>query len=951
MTPYAEFLSSPLDDPDSVSDSKIQLTKIEPADISFSPGKGIEQSDWAASLDPDMASQTSGESADGQLPSWLESIDEDSSETIDIPASDETPSIHPFAGASGPPDPSIPEWMREAGWTESSGEIVEGPVHFSDNELEQLESGQLPAESGLEPANLPGWLQDVSPDADISQTASQSDSDLPEEGDLPDWLQEIHSEQDDNLEAEGIIDQQQSESFTTEETIESMEELPDDQASVTDSEDELGELDFDDEASSPSIPSWLEDATPGATETIVTWLGDRTRGEVREPEKKPEFQNDEAASEQELLPVTPDSNASFPPPPEQDDAEEQPSLERKAEEGTETVTGELYQDVQQIENAPSDEDLPDWLDSISNSSDDEDVSEEEVDIPDWIHSMAEQAGEPVPEPSPGESTDPGWLSGSEDEQPDPSQQEDLPDWLTQSTDDLPESSQGEDEDPGWLEDEPDLETPEPSPTREAPQWISDLSEPADENLQLEQPPDEPSDLDWLEELVDDVPDELQGVSDSYDSPDWLSGVLDTQAAHTTEDIDSLDAEEINWLQEFAEQQARSDISQTPETDTERPLPSDDLFQTAEMPEETEEETDWLRKAIRDESPEESDIASDTPTLVSESQWEESDNSINEQPTIPSNKSVIGRSDSFATDTSAKDQPAAQDDQPDEELFDDPERLLAKITAMNSTSSTPEDLRATQDELELLELLKENDSQEFDSPSEFIMESSEVVSITDENDTENIVQPDKLETSNDKSAPDWLAELATEEGFTDTIDKPADEIPIEKQSDYTPGTEDDSEAADEPLPPDILERTFKAAAGPVEWLPEEETPQPDEVLNEYEPIDSSAAGSFTNEEDEDDFADFLLHEEEPDAPIFSDESLNEYELEGTSTASSIPGEETDSDSPNLIVSEEELESALEWSEFENDDFNEVSDEQPSSVIDIPTQEELPLASPDEAIRFL
>ncbi len=76
------------------------------------------------------------------------------------------------------------------------------------------------------------------------------------------------------------------------------------------------------------------------------------------------------------------------------------------------------------------------------------------------------------------------------------------------------------------------------------------------------------------------------------------------------------------------------------------MPSDDLFQTDEFYEEAVEETDWLRKAIRDEAPEESTISTDAPTLVSETQWKDSDSTINDQPTIPSNKTVIGRSDPF-----------------------------------------------------------------------------------------------------------------------------------------------------------------------------------------------------------------------------------------------------------------------------------------------------------------
>ncbi len=71
---------------------------------------------------------------------------------------------------------------------------------------------------------------------------------------------------------------------------------------------------------------------------------------------------------------------------------------------------------------------------------------------------------------------------------------------------------------------------------------------------------------------------------------------------------------------------------------------------------------------------------------------------------------------------------------------------------------------------MLKLLKESDGQEVDPHPEFPMEPSEF-DPTSEAKAEGIaMQPDGLDASDDKPAPDWLTELATEEGFTDSLEE-------------------------------------------------------------------------------------------------------------------------------------------------------------------------------------
>lgn len=189
--------------------------------------------------------------------------------------------MHPFAGAKAPPSGEIPTWMRAAGWGESRGEAVESPVSFSDDEL-----AGTPAEGGegeLAPAAIPDWLKDIAPQqvGDAGAGAAGTSK--------PDWAAE-------------------SAPVTPEAPSAPQPEMP---PAGTEKGTE--------------VPTWLEEPSPGATETIVTWLGDRSARAAAfqqppsppaEPEPAPEeeqpdwlaqggFQDEEPAGEAPAAPEGP----------------------------------------------------------------------------------------------------------------------------------------------------------------------------------------------------------------------------------------------------------------------------------------------------------------------------------------------------------------------------------------------------------------------------------------------------------------------------------------------------------------------------------------------------------------------------------------------------------------------------------------------------------------------
>ncbi len=76
----------------------------------------------------------------------------------------------------------IPDWLRQAGWGEASGEFVERPLR---------EQEEPPAEK----AELPDWLKALAPPEILSEapTAAQPEAAQPAE-ELPDWLKGIAAE-------------------------------------------------------------------------------------------------------------------------------------------------------------------------------------------------------------------------------------------------------------------------------------------------------------------------------------------------------------------------------------------------------------------------------------------------------------------------------------------------------------------------------------------------------------------------------------------------------------------------------------------------------------------------------------------------------------------------------------------------------------------------------------
>jgi tetratricopeptide (TPR) repeat protein len=408
LDPYAAFVETALTDPVGVDAGSVHLQKLE-----WRPGHPVSAPEparpsWSDSLGAGLRAEPKAAPAAGPLPSWL--ADEPAAKPAappspppEMPSPEPEPAsvVHPFAGAKAPPA-DIPPWMREAGWSESTGEAVEGPVSFSDEELAGAPAAPA-AEGELAPADIPDWLQDIAPTAAAGAEAGA--------GGAPDWLAGIAAEPEP--------------------------ELPASQAMAAPPPARPGKP-----GDRSEVPTWLEEPSPGATETIVTWLGDRSaRATTRAPAPEPPAEEPLPEAEQPSWLTEP---VSFETGPEETSApatggapswlsgvaeaaaSERPPVAEPPSWVTEETAEEAI-DQELVERPLSSSEAPDWLRAIAQPS--EEAPAAEAGEPDWLAGLTSAAAAPS---KPNQAAGPEWLRGiGEAEEPPAAIREgqEAPDWL------------------------------------------------------------------------------------------------------------------------------------------------------------------------------------------------------------------------------------------------------------------------------------------------------------------------------------------------------------------------------------------------------------------------------------------------------------------------------------------------------------------------------------------
>jgi tetratricopeptide (TPR) repeat protein len=642
LEPYAAFSDSSSIDPRSVDTNAVRIDQLKWIPGQPLPSEDASQPDWVASLGVDLAADEVELDQGDDSPPWLTEI-----EHATPSKGDEEALLVEGDAPQQPPEPipsgdAIPEWMKDAGWSPSTGESQEAPVSFSDTELDALEAGvmpndipDIPEDDGeLAPAEIPNWLQDKAPpqaDPEEVEQVEETEAAPSSEGPMPDWLSEIADEAEEvSPDPTEAVPQAEPVQATTEPEPPSPVEQPAD-------------------ADSPEVPSWIDDLSPGATSTIITWLGDRPEAEAEseiEPTASPEIADEEMGEQLEDKPTWVDESTEEPETPEvavdptpswlagvaeaasqqASDAEEAlppEAAEVPTPEGEDDWLDNLRAaDAQAVQADEAVREGPDWLDGVSEpeSSREED---DEPDAPDWLRGVEEpEEVEAVAAPPPAASEAPDWLQGGDELEPEPgSVRADVPDWLQGIADPGPgtdalveEAPEGiapaaaaDDSAPNWLRDfagEGETEgiaedEIDPQAIQQIEAELSAATEPAPlegsrpEGIGVEDELDDEEVFRWLESLADRDEGATATTPPSADAPGAPGMVQDApsmQQAAPPEDPDA----SMQWLEDLATERGL-DVDVSPGLEPAAPPPVEPTPETGQETGADEQSPDWLRE--------------------------------------------------------------------------------------------------------------------------------------------------------------------------------------------------------------------------------------------------------------------------------------------------------------------------------------------------------------------
>ena len=524
------------------------------------------------------APEDSEPSTDGPKIADAESVGEPE-ESLPSDGNDESSSVAPVTSelaANGDTEEAagsdIPSWMQEAGWKESSGEVEEAPVSFSDQDFESLEAGNIPADdqadedAELAPAELPDWIHDIAPE-------------------------ELEGS------ADGVADEGPPSWIGSEASPEAKEPADDTVAPTKESE---GEASFPTaEADTSGLPTWISDDAPGATETIVTWLEDRgpdsSEDEVGKGDDLPDWMRDTGPLQESLDEGLVEEEQEVAPPPEP--SIEEPAAATPEEPGPETPSSENWlsavaaaaaeEEAQPSSSDPAVAATPDWLSEAMETPEDSVAPEIELD-PDLAVSAEVDvpAGEGQERPlSPEESSlapeeatldaDPGVEKDVESELTPAGESREQPPGLSEDT--APSEAELIEQETTSVEAEAKasgMDSPSFAAAAEmvnptagsgdssAPDWLEEIGTPPKQ-------PVETDSADWLDGM--EMEGEETPATPKPETPEWLKGLADEGA-----DGDSSSATSApDWLREIGDpgsvSQEADAASAEPETEiTEEP---------------------------------------------------------------------------------------------------------------------------------------------------------------------------------------------------------------------------------------------------------------------------------------------------------------------------------------------------------------------------------------------
>lgn len=519
LDPYAAFATGSVFQSDKVPDAAVNLERLE-----YEPGLQpvASQPDWASSLGIKLEEPSGAKPA----PDWLRSPAGEAPEEVARPEAVEKE--------------AIPDWMRSAGWTESTGQAVEGPVGFGEGEAvaEPLAQGEIP-----------DWLKSMAPPEVLQEsTAAVGEPVLfgdlatstDDQEELPDWLRPSSTSAEAT--EQPIVDE--PEPSMAKETTAGQEDVPDWLQSLSGSSAEEAlqpeppkESIVDESAAvSKGLPDWLQELSPeGETEpSAVEPVGTRQPEEEQfeaepEPVEKPVSSSEEVARLFEGgLPSVDDQDAAL--------------------AWLESLAAKQGAKEEELLTRPQDrlETAPEWVQKLS-SDETRKPRPEEVSIPE-LATDGNVEEDVSPEAPPELVTQ---------------ESETTPDWLASLGE--PESPLGEGETFPLFEGE--LPKVEQDEDKESSLLAEEFVPPSEETVAAKHEGEDLSVTSWLqnlqaeeEEAKPELPvEEVTGGGSEAELPEWLRDI--GQPAGSVEDSHPVE-QPPDWLKS-PEEAAKVDISQEP----------------------------------------------------------------------------------------------------------------------------------------------------------------------------------------------------------------------------------------------------------------------------------------------------------------------------------------------------------------------------------------------------
>ena len=928
LSPYEAYVSEHAPTVDQVPDRAISLERLDWSEDqqSFPTRTREETTPWSKSQAEGV--QQEEKTAVSEDLDWLDpggSSEEDNiaEETFDAQEEDQD--------AAKSEGQKIPDWMEEAGWSETDNLSEEQEKGFQDLYDEAAED--LPEEGGLAPAEIPDWLMEKAP-----LTESEGEPEEPETTSLP---QEPELEEESGAKPEPELEIQSEPEVEPEEEpsdlpIQAGPEPEEIQPSDDDLPAWLKDLKSEEDDQETAI-AWLKDMPEG-------FLASQ---EISQPEQPEESQPESPRPPSEGEQVSGESDLGWLQAMMEQETGEEP-LEKPTsedfEEDREFQAQEASQKADQEEAEPTlsaeeEGGIPEWLKDLAAESS---RPEAEPTPTEWDQSVSEEELAAPPQEDEFEETDLDWSPGFELEEleveedqttqaeevepeweeeaaPAASEPDDIPDWLSEL-----EFDESDEED----FDLPDLDAelePEVSGEEES-------QEPRDEEEEVWEPHA------WeAEETAGAEPEETEEVS----LPDWLAELEGSgePRAEATAAPEITAEEEAQVPPEFPAAEAPAEEAPAEEAEEAPPEPIESEFDfeveetRAEHPVEEQEVPDWLRD-------EEGPAAAEAPDL------EDEDDTMAWLESLAAKQGAKEEDFVTTSEERAQAQPPQGQEPEETELLEEqeagppsedypapPEVESALDEPETEAEIEPAEEGDLPDWLAELQSSQPEAAEEEAAEAEFLPEGDKLSELEDQGKTvpdfaldqdQDRGDDEELETETaaaKEDIPDWLSALDIEE-------EEAPEQPPFAEEEAGPAEEAEvlSELRDEPEAEEERDLgwldTLKEETEPEEPGPDLET-EPEEAQLSQEPAEEFSLEAEDRAE-EADLPDWL-------AELEGDE-VEEFEIEDLEEDLSA---ETEEETPEIEIEEPAFSLAPEDDQpLEEDQLSDWMEEQPAETDEKP-----------------